>query len=124
MRKPEFEQFRQSLLRRAKALPQQQREPYRLGIVALLEDSRLFLVQRARKDGHDDALIEIHGSWIGTDFSPTAVIDSLKQAWPGSVFGSGEQKYWIEAEDEIVTLQFAWDDKNGCFVTGLVKITV
>jgi len=124
MKKPDFEQFRQSLLRRAKALSQQEREPFRAAIVSLLDDSGLILVQRARKDGHDPALIEVHGSWIGTDFSPDHVIQSLRDLWPGNVFASGEQKYWIEAEDEIVDLEFAWDNGSGQFVTGKIKVTV
>jgi hypothetical protein len=124
MRKPEFEHLRQSLLRRGKAMPQQQREPYRAGIVKLLEDTGLFLVQKARKDGHDDALIEIHSSWIGTDFSPDAVIESLRALWPGGMFPAAESKYWIEAEDEIVTLEFAWDAGERGFLTGRLKVTV
>ncbi|MFI5385174.1 MAG: hypothetical protein ACHQ50_03545 [Fimbriimonadales bacterium] len=124
MKKPEFEQFRKSLLRRAKAVPQQQREPYRLAIVSLLEDTGQFLVQKARKDGHDDALIEVHGSWVGTDFSPDTVTAALRDTWPGAVFGSGEQGCLIEHEDEVATLQFAWDSGDGQFLTGRVKITV
>ncbi|HVT12259.1 MAG TPA: hypothetical protein VHE55_08325 [Fimbriimonadaceae bacterium] len=122
MRKPEFEQFRQATLRQAKALPQQQREPYRTGIVRLLEDTDLFLVQKARKDGHDDALLEIHGSWIGTEFSPEAVMQALRDLWPGKMFASGEVKHWIEAEAEIVTLEFAWNSGAGQFLTGRIKI--
>ena len=124
MRKPAFEQFRASAIRRSKSLPQQAREPYRAAIVALLEDSGLFLVQRARKDGHDDALIEVHASWIGTDFSPDGVIESLRAMWPGAVFGAGEQMYWVEHEDEIVTFEFAWSNGEGQFLTGRIKITV
>jgi hypothetical protein len=124
MRKPEFEQFRQSLLRKAKAMPQQQREPYRAGLVKLLEDTGLFLVQKARKDGHDDALIEIHSSWIGTDFSPEAVIASLRELWPGGVFDGGETKYWAESEDEIVMFDFAWNAAERGFLTGLIKVTL
>lgn len=125
MKKPEFEQFRTTLLRHGKAIPQQQREPYRQAIVSLLEDSGLFLVQKARKDGHDDAQIEIHGSYVGTDFSPDAVKDALRSIWPGDVFvASGEEGNWVETEDEITTLQFAWDGGSGQFLTGRVKITV
>jgi len=124
MRKPEFEQFRRSLIRRAKAIPQQAREPYRLGIVKLLEDTGLFLIKRARKDGHDEALLEIHGSWVGTDFSPDAMKAALSEAWPGSVFGAGVQNSLVESEEEIVTLQFAWDAGNGQFLTGRIKVTV
>jgi hypothetical protein len=123
MRKPEFEQFRQSLLRRAKPLPQQQREPYRHKLVDLMEDSGLFLVQRARKDGHDDALTEFHATWIGTDFSPETVTDALKELWPGAVFESGSQKYWIETEEEIVDLLFAWDNGEDRFLTGRIRVT-
>jgi len=124
MKKPEFEQFRGALLRRAKAIPQQAREPYRLGIVRLIEDTGLFLVQRARKDGHDQALIEIHCSWIGTDFSPDAVKATLREVWPGALFGAGQEGSLIESEDEIVTLEFAWDGGAGLFLTGRIKVTV
>jgi hypothetical protein len=123
MKKPDFEQFRQSSLKHGKALPQQQREPYRQAIVDLLEDTRQFLVQRARKDGHDDVLIEIHCSWIGTAFSPETVIETLREVWSGDVFPIGEKKHWIEAEDEIVTLEFAWDAGDGQFLTGRIKVT-
>jgi hypothetical protein len=124
MRKPEFEQFRQSLLRRAKPLPQRDREPYRKAIVDLLEESGVVLVQRARKDGHDDALTEFHATWIGPDFSPDYVISTLKSLWPGAVFPTGEQKYWIEVEEEIVDLLFAWDNGDGQFLTGKTRITL
>jgi hypothetical protein len=123
MRKPEFEQFRTSLLRRTQALPQQQREPFKDAIVKLLDDSGLFFVQKSRKDGRDDALIEVHCSWVGTDFSPDGVIAALRSLWPGEVFGKGEKKHWIEAEDEIVTLEFAYDAEYR-FLTGRVKVTV
>ncbi|HTQ10762.1 MAG TPA: hypothetical protein VMI31_11865 [Fimbriimonadaceae bacterium] len=124
MRKPEFEQFRRTLIRKAKALPQQAREPYRLAIVGLLEDTGLFLIQKARKDGHDEALLEIHGSWVGTDFSPDAVKAALLETWPGGVFGSGEQGFLLESEEEVAILQFAWDSGQGQFLTGRIKIVV
>jgi hypothetical protein len=124
MRKPAFEQFHRTTLRSGKPMPQQQREPLRAAIVELLENTGLFLVQKARKDGHDDALIEVHGSWIGTDFSPEAVIEALQSTWPGTLFEGGENQYWIEAEDEIVTLVFAWNPGERGFLTGRVKVTV
>ncbi len=95
-----------------------------MAVVSLLEDTGLFLVQKARKDGHDEALIEIHGSWVGTDFSPDAVMSALRESWPGALFPSGEQSSLVEHEDEVATLQFAWDDGSGQFLTGRVKITV
>ena len=124
MRKPEFEQFRRALIRTAKPIPQQAREPYRLAIVSLLEDTGLFLVQKARKDGHDEALLEVHGSWVGTDFSTDAVKTALLQAWPGAVFSSGTDNFLIESEEEVATLQFAWDSGAGQFLTGRIKVTV
>jgi hypothetical protein len=124
MKKPEFEQFRHALLRRAQPLPQQQREPYKAAIVSLLDDSGMFLVQKSRKDGHDDALIEVHCSWVGTDFSPDHVIQTLRELWPGAIFEKGEKKHWIEAEDEVVVLEFAWENGGGQFVTGRIKVTV
>lgn len=122
MRKPEFEQFRATVLKNSRPMPQQQREPYKAKVVSLLEDTGLFLVQKARKDGHDPALIEVHAAWLGTDFSVEAVIEALKSTWPGEVFENGEQKYWIEAEEEVVELWFAWRNDN--FLTGHVKVTV
>ena len=124
MRKPEFEQFRQSLIRRSKPLPQQAREPYREATVKLLEGTGEILVQKARKDGHDTALVEIHGSWVGTDFSPEAVMSTLKGAWPGDLFSGAPEMHWIEHEEEVVTLDFACDLPNDQFVTGRVKINV
>lgn len=122
MRKPEFEQFRATVLKSSRPIAQQDREPIRQRVVSLLEDTGLFLVQRARKDGHNEALIEVHAAWVGTDFSVDAVIDCLKSSWPGNVFEGGEQKFWIEPEEEVVELWFAWRDDQ--FVTGHIKITV
>jgi hypothetical protein len=122
MKKPDFEHHRQSLLRAGKPLPQQAREPYRVALVQLLEDTGLFLVQRARKDGHNEALIEIHASWVGTDYSPDAVIAALRDLWPPESLK--DQKHWIEAEDEVVTLQFAASVGEGQFLTARMKVTV
>lgn len=123
MKRPQFEHFRRSLAAKAKPLPQQAREPYRAAIVLLLEETGEILVQKARKDGHDEAMIEIHGSWVGTDFSTGAVISRLRAHWPGSLFAEGEAMHWIEAEEEVVTLSFAASLGAGA-LTGRVKITV
>lgn len=124
MRKPEFEQLRHSLIRAAKAMPQQEREPYRQKMVSMLEEDGLLLVQRARKDGHDDALIEVHASWIGTDYSTEAIIGALKTVWARGFVEGGQLRHWIESEDEVVTLEFAWSGPGSGFLTGRVKVTL
>ncbi len=124
MRKPEFEHLRHTVLARSKPIPQKDREPYRESLVTLLEDTGLFLVQKARKDGHDDALIEVHASWIGTDFSTEAVVDALKSNWSAKAFDGGEVKHWIDVEDEVVTLEYVWSGSGAGFLTGRVKVTL
>lgn len=124
MRKPEFEQFRAHLLKSGKPIPEHRREPYRLAVVSLLEDSSDVLVQKARKDGHPDAQIEIHGSWVEAGFTTEDGVAMLAQMFPGAVFSGGREMHWVEADDEVIILEFAWDAEDGEFLTGRVKIVV
>src|ERR1041385_4943823 len=125
MKKPDFYHFRESMLRQGQPMRQQDREPYRAAIVNLLEEGGKILVQKSRKDGHNESLVEIHGSWIGTDFSTAAMIEALKNSWPNGLFPDGEEKHWIEGEEEIVTLDFAWmSGGDRGFLTGRIKLTV
>ncbi len=103
-------------------MPQQAREAYKQAIIDLLEGTHDVVVQKSRKDGHDEALIDVRGSWMGTDFSPGHVKSELKDTWPGDLFEKGEQMHWIENEDEATVLEFAWVGEAG-FLTGRVKIT-
>ena len=121
-KKPEFEQFLHTLLKTGKPLVQQAREPYRAAAVDLLENTGDILVQRARKDGHKDVQIEIHGTWVGPSYDPFAVVKQLRALWPGSLFSSGEELHFVEYKEEVVTLRFGWKDGDA-YLTGLIKIT-
>lgn len=124
MRKPEFEQFRAELVRGDRPLPPKARAPVRERIVALLDETGRILVQKSRQDGRDDALIEVHGTWVGADPSIEALVQTIRGVWPGDVFVGGALQSWIEAPEEVATLEFAWSAGEGGYLTGRIKIGI
>lgn len=124
MRKPEFEQFRAELLRGGRPLPPRARAPIRERIVALLDDTGQILVQKSRQDGRDDALVEVHGTWVGADPSVEALVESIRAAWPGEAFVGGKLQSWLEAPEDVATLEFAWSAGEEGYLTGRIKIGI
>lgn len=121
IKKPAFDQFVHVAMKEGKALQQQAREPYRHAIVEFLESEGDILVQKARKDGHDDASIEIHAIWVGPSYDPDDVVRVMRESWPGKLFPKTEQMHWVERDEEVVTLRFMWHSAAQ-FLSG--KITI
>lgn len=120
-KKPQFEQFLQSSVRTLKPMPQQAREPYRQAITDFLEGTNEILVQKARKDGHPDAQIELHCTYIGPSFDAFEVVQMIRNLWPGSLFTGGENMFWVENEEEVVRLRFVWREAAQ-FLSGLIIV--
>jgi|GEM_PF-1213234 hypothetical protein len=122
-KKPTFEQFRHTLIASGKPIPEKEIVPIQAAMVALLDSIPDLLVQKTRRQGHKDTLIEVSSSWVGLDADHRTTVATFKKHWPGSVFEGAEELWTIERHEESVVLQFAAQYPNDRYLTGKVLVT-
>ena len=122
-KKPAFEQFRATLISSGKPLAEKDIVPIQATIVAFLDTISDLLVQKTRRQGHKETLVEISGNWIGLDGDPKAAITTIRRFWPGRLFATEEEMYHIDRNEETVLLQFAVKYPNDRYLTGKLLIT-
>ena len=122
-KKPAFDQFRRTLIERGKPILEKEIVPIQAAMVSFLDSMPDLLVQKTRRQGHKETLVEISTNWVGLDADPRTTISTFKKAWPGTLF-EGHEEFWsIEKNEESVLLQFAVQYPNDRYLTGKVLIT-
>lgn len=122
-KKPAFEQFRATLISSGKPIPEKEMVPIQAEIVAHLDTIKDLLVQKVRRQGHKETLIEISSSWVGLDGDTRNAIATLKKSWPAELFGNMQEMSYIEPDDETVIPQFACRYPEKTYLTGRILIT-
>ena len=122
-KKPAFEQFRASQIAHGKPLAEKDVVPIQAAIVAHLDTIQELLVQKVRRQGHKETLVEISASWVGLDGDPKAAIAILRRFWPGRLFADVEEMYHVDRSEETVLLTFAVQYPSDHYLTGRLLVT-
>jgi len=123
IKKPAFETFRSQLIASGKPIAEKDIVPIQARIVTQLDTIRELLVQKARRLSHKDGLVEITATWVGLDASQKEAVAILKRSWPGAVFESSEEQFWVGDSEEAVLLNFAVRYPEDRYLTGRILVT-
>lgn len=123
IKKPAFEGFRARLIAQGRPLPEHELVPIQARVVAQLDLIEELLVQKTRRVGHKDGLLEITAAWVGLNATQREAISVIKAAWPGELFGELEESFWIGENEEAVLLTFAVSYPADRYLTGRLLVT-
>jgi len=122
-KKPAFEGYRARLISNGKPLLEKDIVPLQAAIIAHLDTIPELLIQKARRQGHKDTLIELTGTWVGLDASQTTAVAILKRFWPGRLFEGVEEQHYVGDREELVCLEFAASYPLDRFLTGRLLLS-
>ncbi|MDR3690645.1 MAG: hypothetical protein P4L46_14805 [Fimbriimonas sp.] len=122
-KKPSFEHFRSSLVGNGKPLAEKFIVPIQASIVSRLDDIKDVLVQKVRRQGHKETLVEFSATWVGMDTEVSSIVSALKRGWPEDVFENGESMFYVDRFEENVLLQFAVKYPEDRYLTGRLLVT-
>ncbi len=120
--KPAFEQTKTQYLRRLRALAYKEFAEFERQAVELLESTGLILVQKVRKTGKPDSMVDFSCQWVGLSPAPHEMEQTLKRLWPPQYLLKGQEFFTTVPVDEAMSLIYAAEPEEGRFLTGRILV--
>lgn len=117
-----LEAFKHELIVKLTPLPQSALVNIERDAVPRLEKTGNIIVEKVRRHGKPEMLLEFSCHWVGVDRSPDAMLAELEEAWPPPILGSAHEKHLYFAQDETAQALFVAEIEGKNFLTGWIHI--